>query len=492
MKTYTGDGNTGALDRRKRNFRGPFCWALLGSLTALGCSDDATPAPMSTTSIMELDVEPPALQPPNAEPSAKPPNADPPSAEPVSEQPTLELPISEQPTAEQPTPGVEMPSPAPVGKLVIVSERESAEAALQYLHVLDGWPESKTLDYSQAIELPEFPSVFVQGSAVYVHVPDTGRVTKFVLDAGGQLRQDAEISFETYGAAGFDAELIFAADDRAYLVDEASAQIIAWNPASMTISASTDVDEAVLERDGLPVQFQQGVSSAGRAFTAVNWRNWDTYEYRPAAAIGFFDATVNQPSLQVLEDERCAPSVALSPFVGEGGDVYLVSDAALGFDAIANENATTQPLCVLRIKPGATTFDPDFFVDLRAATGSPGFYTAHPMAGSRLLVNVWSPAVAIADVATPGDPSWYWESPYFEYVIVDLATGTSIPVPGLARAAVQFSKTLRVDGLNYVQLYRDDRGSDLNRVDPDGTVTPVLNNGSGTDVQFIGRLAPAQ
>jgi hypothetical protein len=32
----------------------------------------------------------------------------------------------------------------------------------------------------------------------------------------------------------------------------------------------------------------------------------------------------------------------------------------------------------------------------------------------------------------------------------------------------------------------------LNRVDPDGTVTAVLTNGSGTDVQFIGGLAAAQ
>jgi hypothetical protein len=380
---------------------------------------------------------------------------------------------------------------APVrGKLIVVSERESADAALQYLHVLDDWPESRTLDYSHALELPEFPSVFVRGSAVYVHLPETGRVQKYVVDSGGVLILDTEISFEGYGAASIDAELIFATDDRAYLVDEASAQIISWNPAEMAIRAATDVDPALLQRDGLPAQFQQGVASGARAFTAVNWRNWDTYEYHPAAAIGSFDATSDQPSLQVLEDARCAPSVGLSPFVGDGGNVYLVSDAALGFDAIANTNRTTLPLCVLRVRPGAATFDPDFFVDLRAATGSPGIFTAHPMAGNRLLANIWSPDVDVAAVATPDDPSWYWESPNFEYAIVDLNTGSSLPVPGLPRAPVQFSKTLLVDGINYVQVYRDDAGSDLNRVDPDGTVSPVLNNSSGTDVQFIGRLAP--
>jgi hypothetical protein len=83
-----------------------------------------------------------------------------------------------------------------------VTERESVEVALQYLHILDDWPASKTLDYSQAIELPEFPTVLVQGSAVYVHQPEAGRVRKFVLDANGRPLEAAELSFEAYGAAG--------------------------------------------------------------------------------------------------------------------------------------------------------------------------------------------------------------------------------------------------------------------------------------------------
>jgi hypothetical protein len=36
--------------------------------------------------------------------------------------------------------------------------------------------------------------------------------------------------------------------------------------------------------------------------------------------------------------------------------------------------------------------------------------------------------------------------------------------------------------------FREDRGSTLYRVDTDGTVTQILDNPSGTDVQYIGRL----
>jgi hypothetical protein len=283
--------------------------------------------------------------------------------------------------------------------------------------------------------------------------------------------------------------MIYAAD-RAYLVDEPTGQIITWDPATMTITAASTIDAAILQRDGLPVQFQRGLVSGGRAFSAVNWRNWDTLEYHPAAAMGIFDATSNQPAVQVISDDRCSPSVGIEAFLGDDQNVYLVSDAALGFDSMANPTRADKPLCVLRVRPGASEFDPSFMVDLRAVTGSSGIVAAHPMRDNKLLVNLWATDVDASTLAGE-DPSWWWDAqgqPYFDYQIVDLTTGTSVPVPGLPRAAVQFGRTLRLAGVNYVQLYRDDNGSGLNRVDPDGTVSEVLINPAGTDIQFLSEL----
>jgi hypothetical protein len=385
-------------------------------------------------------------------------------------------------------PGTEPPAEP---RIVLVTERESPESALQYLHVLDAWPESGTLDYSRAIELPEGPVVAVHHGAVYVHQPQDSRVRRLTVGSDGLLEEDVVMSFETYGINSFDAEMIYA-DDRAYLVDEATGQIITWDPETMTITSSTTIDPEILERDGLPVQFQRGLVTGGRAFSAVNWRNWDTLEYHPAAAMGIFDATAAQPTVQVVQDARCAPSVGIEAFVGEDDNVYLVSDAALGFDSMANPTRADQPLCVLRMRPGASEFDPNFMVDLRQVTGSSGIVAAHPMRGNRLLVNLWATDVDAATVASD-DPSWWWDAqaePYFDYQIVDLETASSVPVPGLPRAAVQFGRTLRLGEVNYVQLYRDDNGSALNRVDPDGTVAEVLRNPAGTDIQFLSELAP--
>lgn len=376
----------------------------------------------------------------------------------------------------------------PGGYLVVVTERESPETNLQYLHLLKDWPESHAVDNGDAIELGEFVNVHTMGDAIFVHQPDDATVRRLVVGASGSIDDDSTISFAAYGVTGSSGDMVYVSPERAYFVDEGAAEIVVWNPDTMRILGSAPIPEAALTRGEMPAQISRGFALGGEAFVAASWRNWETLEYHDAAALGVFDASALTPELRIIEDDRCASTVT-TPFDGGDGYVYLVSDAALGFDALANPNRTEKSLCVLRLRPGASAFDPDFFVDLGAALGSPGFYAAHPMGGAKLLVHTWAPGLSLDGIADPVDPGWYWEfPPYFEYAIVDLQTGTSIPVTDIPRAAVQWSLTLRVRGGTYVQSYRDDTGSDLYRVEPDGSVVLVLENRQGTDVQYLGSV----
>jgi hypothetical protein len=375
------------------------------------------------------------------------------------------------------------------GHLIVVTERESPETSMQYLHVLEAWPEDDKVDYAKAVELGEFVSVHALGNAVFVHQPEEATVRKLIVGANGDVAEDVTVSFAAQGALGVAGDMIYVSETRAYLLDETSGQFVVWNPSTMEVLGSFDLDKDVLTRDGLAAQISRGVALGGEGFVSMSWRDWETLDYYDSAAIGVFDATSLEPKLRVLEDDRCASTVA-TPFDGGDGFVYLVSDAALGFDAIANPMRTQKKLCVLRMRPGSGELDKDFFVDIKEVLGTPGFYAAHPMKSGKLLVNMWAPDVEVSSVAKGDDSNWYWEYPaYFEYAIVDLAKGTSIPVKELTRAAVQFSSTLGVDGETYVQTYRDDMGSDLQRVDLDGSITRVLSNGPATDVQYLGRVS---
>ncbi len=372
------------------------------------------------------------------------------------------------------------------GYLVVVTERESPEASLQYLHLLRDWPASGEVDYTAAIELGELVNVYAMGDAVFVHQPDDATVRRLIIGADGAVSDDQTISFAAYGVSGFSGDMVYVSPERAFFVDEGAAEVVSWNPGTLEVIGSAAIADEVLSRNGLPAQISRGLALGGQAFVAASWRDWETLQYHDAAALGVFDASTQQPQITIVEDDRCASTVT-TPFDGGDGFVYLVSDAALGFDALANPTRTQKALCVLRMRPGAADFDPGFFVDLRAALGSPGFYAAHPMEGGKLLVNTWAPGVSLDGVSNPEDPSWYWDyPPYFEFAIVDLETGTSVPVSGIPRAAVQWSLTLRVKNGTYVQTYRDDTGSDLHRVELDGSVARVLSNRQGTDVQYLG------
>jgi hypothetical protein len=374
-------------------------------------------------------------------------------------------------------------------RLVVVTERESPEVNAQYLHLLEDWPESGQLDYQQAIEFGQYLTVRAQGDSVYIFDPEDSSLRRLRIGAAGVIGDD-RISFSRHGLT-INAEIIWESAERAFVVDEGSAQIVRFDPSQLKIETTSTVGEEFLSRGDFNTQFQQGVASGGKAFTAVNWRDWTTYEYEDRAAIGWFDTDAGAPEFHLLESAACAPTVALSPFDGDDGYVYLMSDAALGFDALASPFRTEKPLCVLRVSTHSGELDDSFRLDLREVIGTPGFYTAHPMTGGKLLVHAWAPDVAVEEVADAESSDWYWATPrppYFEYHIVDLKRQTAVLVEELPRAGVQFSSTLRVDGKNYVQLYRDDNGSDLFQVEPDGSTAQVLSNGSGSDVQYLGRV----
>lgn len=393
---------------------------------------------------------------------------------------------SETSPSTSPEPG----APAAAAKgLVIVTERTGIDnSTLHYLHVLPDWPSGKQLDHGRAVELGSPGVARVEGGAVYFYHAEDGTIEKFNVDKELKVSRAETISFTNFGIMGFDAEPIWSTPEAAYLLDEKSGQLARWSPSKMQIDGVTKVDPAALMREMLKGYFQLGVSAAGRLYTNVNWRDWDKKLAYPAAALGVFDQNMPEGGPQIVEDTRCAPSVGVGVYRQADGYLYLVGDGANGFDLLASKNKSTKPQCVVRLREGETAFDPSFFVDLNAVTGSPGIRNAYPMAGGKLLVSMWSPEVDPATVADPTSDDWFWSGPNYEYAIVDLKTKTSTKVAGLPRGKIEGQKTLIVDDQNYVQTFRADRGTVLHRVGADGSVTEVLVNESATNVQYIGRL----
>jgi hypothetical protein len=374
------------------------------------------------------------------------------------------------------------------GALVVVTERESSDGgSLHYLHVLSDWPSSGELDYSKATELGQPGVAFVQDHALYFYHAQAGKIEKITLDKDNKPVRGDEMSLAGRGITGFDAEPIRASAHKAFVVDEKTGQLVRWDPSKMEIDAVEQISGDVLKRDGLNLQFQLGVAAGKRVFTTASWRDWGTNTVAQVAALGVFEQDALDKGVTVLEDDRCAPSVSIGPFVDDDY-VYLVSDGAQGYDLLASPKPVNKPQCVVRLHPDADAFDKDYFIDLQELTKSPAIYGAFPMREHKLLVHQWSSNEDVAKYKNTPDAAWFWDRPAsYELVIVDLHDKTVTKVD-LPLASARSSKTLIVDGDNYVQLFDAKKASTLYRVATDGKTTKVLTNEASTNVQFLGRL----
>lgn len=373
--------------------------------------------------------------------------------------------------------------------LVILTERVVNDLSIHYLHVVADWPKSRKLDYSKAVELGPPGVMKIDSSAIYFYHAEDGEIEKFTVDEKLKVKGGKTVSFVAYGIKGFDPEPIWASKDLAFLVDEKTAQVARFNPSTMKIEAVEPVNPDVLERDGLKVQFQLGVAAGDRVFTAVNWRSWESNTVYTATVLGAFNQDDTKGGPQVIEDKRCAASVGIGPFVDDEY-VYSIGDGAHGFDILANPKMSKNPQCVVRMPVDGDAFEEDFFIDIQEVTGSPAIFMAYPMAGHKLLVSMWDPDVEVSVAKDdPVKTDWFWKRPpYYVYAIIDLKTKAVTRVDGLEQTSVSSPKVLMADERNFVQTFREDKGSDVHRIDPDGKVAKVLENSSSTNVQFIGRL----
>lgn len=375
------------------------------------------------------------------------------------------------------------------GPLVILTERESTDQSIHYLHVVEDWPESGELDYSKAFELGKPGVMHVEGSTIFFWHPQDGVLEKLTVDDKLEVKRGEKLSFGAKGIMSFDAEPIWVNSELAFMLDEKTAQIAQFNPKTMKLGEVDKLDQSLLDRDGQKLVLQLGVAAGSRVFTTVSWRNWDTNKFYTAAVLGTFDQddTTNGPKL--IEDKRCAASVTISPFV-DGDYVYEVGDGVNGYDILANPNKSEKPQCVVRLKKDADSFEEDYFLDIKEVTGSPAIYMAYPMADHKLLVSMWNPDVDVETARKGSDKAdWFWAHPAsYVYAIIDLDSKEVTRVDDVPEAKTESQKVLIVDDKNYVQTYRDDKGTDLYRVDVDGKATEVLKSPGSTNVQFLGRL----
>lgn len=239
--------------------------------------------------------------------------------------------------------------------------------ATSLLGLIDDPGAAGELDTTRAVEIggaaalfgDDGRNVFALGSS------DSATVTRYERRAGGALVERGALSLGPYGitSAFKRPELVpMLSETKAYWIDDASSQVVVWNPAEMTVDGSFPLE--VAERDGLVLEVGEAVLRDGALFISANYRTADDGEAGEAVAIVI--DTTSDSVRDVLADARCGGTLDIAP--AEDGTLYFASNTyAASLYALGRFPDYPAP-CVLRINPGERVFDPGYVVSMLELT----------------------------------------------------------------------------------------------------------------------------
>jgi hypothetical protein len=223
---------------------------------------------------------------------------------------------------------------------------------------------------SQGIELEGFVYPFQHREAIIVPGGESPTLTRYTVDAGGELVRGRTLSFAGVGYSGVitAGRARIVSDEKAYAFDEANGVIFVWNPSKMELTGE-EIDISLIHRDrqdAFVSAWENGARQLGDLlFVPVGWSDSETYAYRPVSGMLIID-TVRDEVVKLLEDPRC-PELE-SSIVTADGDIYYGFPSAAGMLDVSAQDPSF-PACSLRIRAGETEFDSDYFLNVSELTG---------------------------------------------------------------------------------------------------------------------------
>jgi hypothetical protein len=365
---------------------------------------------------------------------------------------------------------------------------------LSYLNVyesVDAMKEAGKVDKSASVELPYSQGRAYAGSIYLFSRGEQPEVTRWNVADDLSVREEDTVSFANTGTQVF-CEIcnVFGSEELAFHLDGTGGVTVAWNPTTMEIVERSDIAESLLTRfegDAADIVFPRAFG--GRAYFNVSWSNSETPEIYERAAVVTFDVTDPTPELQVIEDERCGGTWAMSPFEDRNGNVYVMGEWSGGFYQVGILEPKTTPACLLRLEPGADAFDPDYHVDLLTVLDAQAIRNAFAMADRHLLLNYLpTDAPKLSEDAILADPYAYYAVTDFQYAVLDLETLTVTPVASLPPTRGGSATPLSIDDRTFIQIYDDEETATLYEVKTDGSTEKILEATSGSDFDMIGRV----
>ncbi len=288
--------------------------------------------------------------------------------------------------------------------------------------------DGSTLSNADAFETTPFAYTYVRGNSVIVTQHNFGnQVIRYELDSGGRLVEAGRFSAPS-GSGPYN--VVWASDTKAYLSLHFAGRILVFDPQTMTVTDEIDLTTLGIARnpdnpdDRNPDPGVMAVHQ-GKLYVAL-WQVTTSFFTAEGSDVAVFDVATDEFE-RVISDPRMSTPGRIgyneSMFVDESGDLYVHGIASFGF-------VPGQRSGFLRIRNGASEFDPNYFFDLTEVTTTlPGGRVTY-FAGLRYAGN----GELYGQIEVPGlfsSPPDYVRDRNYQPVRLNMATRTLevLPVP---------------------------------------------------------------
>lgn len=314
-----------------------------------------------------------------------------------------------------PAPPVEPDPEIPVeGPLfVITTQVFGAEGTTTFMAVSPTLEEG-SLDLADAVELPGRALVTgIPGQdTVFVADGEAPTIRRFRLSPGGTLTEDAQLSFAGVGVTSllaFPGQFQYISETKAYYFDDATAQIVVWNPAEMILLGTIPLLD-LIDLPGAAISFEIDPTRRGdQLIVTLAYASLDFSTILPETRVLFVDTATD--AVEAASVTGCGD--VLNSVSAANGDIFLSTE---GFGAalhrVGGEAAAPAP-CLLRIPAGENTIENALAGSLNDLAGAPaGSLTAGSNGESFILVldEASVPPEAFEDaILLRGGPFWRWQ-----------------------------------------------------------------------------------
>lgn len=353
---------------------------------------------------------------------------------------------------------------------VVISPDGSRTTYVQTIKSLDDGP----FNNARALEVPGHGVILGGNGSVYVGLAEEPTWIRYTPDASGALHEAGRLTLLDFGASYIDYGNVLVDADTAVSVLSQQAIAVIWNPTTMNVIGEVDLGHLV--QDGYDLEVWTTTTHEGLVYIPGRWADWDGARVKNTVSLTILDPK-QMKVIGVAEDDRCASGGQV--VFDKDGYGYVMGDGRnYSSHMFANAAGTSAPdNCLLRIAPGETDFEADYFYTIPSLTGGLQSITELETArqGSGIGFSRMFYPDKLPEGVEPVDFS-FWDEPAHKLWRIELADPPSAKeVGGLPFSSIGFSNSAFNGRLYVGETQNAGQTTEVFEVDPEtNQATPTF------------------